>query len=781
MPQNRETDMSHTIEETAAHTCTCGCKEALALSQFDSGAPAISTLPSATQSTQATAIADEDDCDDEGACSCCASCAVEADGEGEARRNITPLLIACAVATFLGVILHVINPSAPAATSSAATLTAQILPLLSPLCALVATVLGLIIIAPGIKAAVLKRSVDINILMLIAVLGAWVLGESVEAAAVLLFFSVGEWLEEFATDRNRSSIEKLMDLTPQTVRVWQNGQVLEVPCEQVALASTVILRPGDRVPLDGMVAQGSATVDESPITGESMPVLKQPGDTIYAGSLDLDGKLEFTTTSTIEDSTLARIVALVKETQKKRTPYERFINRFARYYTPLVVTIAALVALVPTAITLLTPLDLGGLATWGYRALALLVIACPCALVIATPVSVVSGLTQSARMGVLVKGGAYLELASKVRAIAFDKTGTLTYGKPEVTDVVVLPSVQDPSGVDPHTRESILLLSAALEQDSTHPLARAVVTAATGGQVAGAETATAAATGEQVAATGGQPVTAPGATDAVAGATATADQLIIPRAQSVTELAGQGISGQVEGRAVSVGSPAFAAGLTSIDEVTLARIANMEKTATTVLVVLCDMLPIGLIAIKDRVRPESPALLRQLKEAGGMQAVMLTGDNPATARAIAEQVGITQVHAGLLPHEKTERLESLRREYGIIAMVGDGINDAPALSFADIGIAMGAASSDVAVQTADVALMANSIDVLPRFFALSRKVVGTIRTNITFALAVKALVMVLAIVGIAHMWMAIFADVGVLIIVLLYSMRLGLPGRPQKA
>ena len=656
-------------------------------------------------------------------CACCASCSA-VDADDEKRRNTAPFLIIGAAATIMAAILHFIDLSGP------------ILSFIPMVFAAIASVFGLIIIAPAVKSAVVGRSIDINILMVIAVIGAWLLGDYVEAAAVLFFFSLGNWLEDFAIDRNRSSIEKLMDLTPQTVRIRQNGKSVELAPEDVGLGSTVVIRPGDRIALDGRVTEGHATVDESPITGESTPVLKQPGDSLYAGSLSVDGKLEFVTTSTIKDSTLARIVELVKESQKKRTPYERFINRFARFYTPLVILIAAIVAIVPTLVSLLSPYDLGGIATWGYRALALLVIACPCALVIATPVSVVSGLTQSARMGVLVKGGAFLELSSKVRAIAFDKTGTLTYGRPEVKDVVVLPSAPEALDKKAVSRESILLLTAALEQHSTHPLAHAVVAAIEEGAR-------------------------------------------IPQAVAVSESAGRGITGFVEKRALAVGSPSFATSLATLDESVLAQIAEIEQSAATVLVLLVDLVPVALIAVKDSIRQESPALLRQLRQTHEMHTVMLTGDNPTTASAIASEVGIDKVYAGLLPHEKMDRVEEMKREYGNVAMVGDGINDAPALALADVGIAMGAASSDTAIQVADVALMANSIEVLPQFFRLSQKVVNTIRTNVFFALLVKAAVMVLAILGIAQIWMAIFADVGVLVIVLLYSMRLGLPIRRQ--
>jgi Cd2+/Zn2+-exporting ATPase len=730
-------DHGHHAQHHHHHESACSCCEtplyegatATASVAFSAGAAgaaccaaASSTLTSATVAVDG-GTADDDDDDDGAPCACCAHDSDDdADEDGSRGRRAILLLIACGVPTIVSAVLHIIGASGPILTP------------LATILAIIGSVVGLSIIAPAIGAAVRSRRIDINILMAIAVVGAWLLGDFVEAAAVVLFFCVGEWLEDFAIARNRSSIERLMDLTPRVVRVRRGDEVVELAPEEVALGSAVVIRPGDRIPLDGIVSAGSASVDESPITGESVPVLKQAGDALYAGSLSVDGRLELTTTATVKDSTLARIVALVEESQKKRTPYERFINRFARYYTPLIIVIAVLVALVPTLIGLLTTLDLGGIAVWGYRALTLLVIACPCALVIATPVSVVTGLSRAARMGVLVKGGAFLELSSKVRVVAFDKTGTLTYGRPAVTEVVVLPAAAAVLGSPLANSEGVLACAAALERDSTHPLARAVLAAVSDGDS-------------------------------------------IPRADSVTEMAGRGITGSVNDLALAVGSPAYAQTLTDLAPDVRERIRAIESSAATVLVVLANGTPVGLIGVKDVVREESPTLLRKLKGVHGMHTVMLTGDNATTARAIAREAGIEQVHSELLPHEKMERIEELKRTYGTVAMVGDGINDAPALALADVGVAMGAASSDTAIEVADVALMANNIEVLPAFFRLARRVVSTIHVNIVFALVVKAAVMVLAIAGIAQMWMAIFADVGVLILVLLYSMRLGLAPR----
>ncbi|HBT94893.1 MAG TPA: heavy metal translocating P-type ATPase [Coriobacteriia bacterium] len=659
--------------------------------------------------------------------SCCSSCAESEDcaAEDAKRRRNTILLTVAGVLTAIAIVLHLLTPQSPIGEIGAM------------ISASVASIAGLFMIFPALKSAVLKRSIDIHILMAIAVIGAWVLGEYVEAAAVIFFFCIGERLEDYAVSRNRSSIERLLDLTSQTVHLIQGDRQIDAAVEEVSVGSRILIRPGERIALDGTVSAGGASVDESPVTGESVPVFKQTGDPVYAGSLSVDGKLEITTTATVENSTLARIVELVEESQKKRTPYERFINRFARYYTPLVVVVALLVALVPTLLTALTPLTLGGIEVWGYRALSLLVIACPCALVIATPVSVVAGLTRAARTGILVKGGAFLELGAKVKAVAFDKTGTLTYGRPEVVAVEVLPGAESLTSKQACTLDDVLVLAAALERDSTHPLARAIVEAA--GDVAD-----------------------------------------LPTVEALNESAGQGVSAVISGRAVALGSPAFINVVAASDERMRRRIAELESQANTVLVLSIDAHPVALFSLRDSVREQSPLLIGQLGGMRGIHTVMLTGDNPATAAVIAEKTGVDETYAGLLPGEKMQRIEELKRGYATVAMVGDGINDAPALAAADVGIAMGGAASDTAVQVADVVLMADNIAELPAFFKLSRRVVRTIRTNIIFALTVKIAVMVFAALGIAEMWMAIMADVGVLLLVLLYSLRLNLFA-PRKA
>ncbi|MDR1713160.1 MAG: cation-translocating P-type ATPase [Coriobacteriales bacterium] len=655
------------------------------------------------------------------ACSCCATAGCAADAETEESGRGLPWLIATGIFALSGALLHILGVEGIASYIAIAA-------------SIIGSACGLYIIFPEVIQSIRQRRVDINILMVIAVIGACVLGDFAEAGAVVFFFCIGEELEARSLRRNRESIAQLMDLTPQVVHLRQGTETLDVQPDEVALDALVVVRPGERIALDGIVSVGSASVDESPITGESVPVLKQPGDNLYSGSLSVDGRLEYRVTATVQDSTLARIVRLVEQSQAQRTPYERFINRFARYYTPLVVLLAALVFIIPPLLSLTTSLELGGFATWGYRALSLLVIACPCALVIATPVCVVTGLSRAARSGVLVKGGAFLELAARVRAVAFDKTGTLTYGKPTLEEVLVLPAAvnrwQDAAA------DQVLALAAALEADSTHPLANAVLAAARQRQLA----------------------------------------WVAP--DRLSETAGKGIAAELDGLPAAVGSPGFASEYVQLDQRCLADIAAVEQAAATALVVLFDSAAVGILAVRDVVRPQSQSLTQKLSNEQGIKTVMLTGDNLATATAIASEAGISLVHAGLLPEEKMAYINRLKQQYGVVAMVGDGINDAPALAAADIGIAMGAAGSDTALEVADIALMADNIAELPMLFKLARKVIRTIHTNIAFAIIIKAAVMILAIIGVAQMWMAIFADVGVLLLVLLYSMRLNLPVRP---
>ena len=476
----------------------------------------------------------------------------------------------------------------------------------------------------------------------------------------------------------------------------------------------MVVKPGERVALDGVVVEGRSALDEAPITGEAAPVDKAPGDRVFAGSLNTSGLLEVEVTAAGEDSTLARVVYLVEQAQAQRAPSQQLVDSFTRYYTPIVVAGAALVAVAPPL------LGLGSWHEWAYRSLVVLVASCPCALVISTPVAIVSAITRATRDGVLVKGGVHLETAARVRAVAFDKTGTLTCGRPEVTDVVPLNGVAS---------VEVLRIAAALEAGSTHPVAEAVLRAA--GH----------AFGERVA-------------------------------RDLMDVAGRGVRARVDGVDYAIGSPAFARAEGASDERVERRIVALESEGKTVLVLFGDRTALGLIAVADAVRPEASGVVRRLFEGGIEHVVMLTGDNERTAAAVAPLSGMTEHRARLLPEQKMDAVRDLRATYGTVAMVGDGVNDAPALALADLGIAMGAAGSDTALETADVALMAPDLHALPGFFALGRRTVAVIRANVVFSVVTKAVVLVLAVAGYAPLWLAVFADMGVSLLVTFNGLRL---------
>ena len=558
------------------------------------------------------------------------------------------------------------------------------------------------------------RSLDMNVLMSLAVIGALSLGDFAEGAMVVFLFSIGQFLESRALARTRRSILDLMDLTPARARVRRGGREVEVSPSDAIVGDVLVVKPGERVALDGTVVAGASAIDESPITGESVPVDKSPGDPVYAGSLNTSGLLEVTVTNVAADSTLARIIYLVEEAQAQRAPAQRLVDRFTKYYTPSVMAGAAAIAVLPPL------LGLGGWAEWFYRALVVLVVSCPCALVISTPVAIVSAITRATRDGVLVKGGAFLEAAAKVRAVAFDKTGTLTRGRPEVTDIV-------PLGDADATK--VLSIAAALEAGSTHPVAEAVLRAEGGARHTG-------------------------------------------RTAGLTDFAGKGVRADVEGVACAIGSPAFASEIGALTAEVGERIEALETQGKTVLVLMRADAAIGLIAVADEVRAEAREVVAALRRAGVQHIVMLTGDNERTAAAVAAHAGLTEFRSRLLPQDKVEAVRDMKARFGAVAMVGDGVNDAPALALADVGIAMGAAGSDTALETADVALMAPELHALPGFFDLGRRTVRNITFNVVFSIVTKVTVLVLAVFGIAGLWLAVFADTGVALLVTLNGLRL---------
>jgi Cd2+/Zn2+-exporting ATPase len=514
-------------------------------------------------------------------------------------------------------------------------------------------------------------SLGINFLMSLAILGAIVIEEYVEAASLAFLFSLAELLEEFSVERARRSLRELIKLAPREARVRRNGEELLCPIEEIAVGEVCIVKPGERIALDGQVLSGSSFVNQAPITGESVPVEKRPGDEVFAGTINYDGYLEITVTKRAKDTTLARIIHLVEEAEAQKAPSERFVDRFARYYTPGVVLVALLVATVPT-------IFFGAaFSEWFSRALALLVIACPCALLISTPVSIISAITSAARHGVLIKGGVYLEELGQIQTIVFDKTGTLTTGQLTVTDIIPTDSISP---------TEVLRIAAALERKSQHPIAQAIVRAY-----------------EERAA--GEP---------------------LPDAQEFTSLTGQGVQAKLDGTLYRVGRLQ----LFNADGLALA-----SQAKTVIGVGTPDRL-LGLIALADSIRPQAHQTVQRLKDLG-IEVVMVTGDNEAAARAVAQHVGITHYHAGVFPDQKVHEIEHLRSEYGRVAMVGDGVNDAPALAAASVGIAMGAVGSDAALETAHVALMGDDLSKLPYLIELSRRTRRVIQQNIFFSILTK--------------------------------------------
>ncbi len=605
----------------------------------------------------------------------------------------------------------------------------------------------------GLAGIWINHELDINFLMTLAALGAMVIGAWAEGALVIFLFSLGETLESYTMDRARRAVRSLMQLAPAEATVlrpcmdcvehlgqplsdgdtyeggpcpWCGAHEEKVPVAELVVGDVILVQPGERIPMDGRVITGASAVNEAPITGESIPVEKAPGADVFAGAVNGQGALEVEVTRLSEDNTISRIIHMVEEAQSQKAPSQRWVDVFAHYYTPAVVGLAFLVAAVP-------PLFFGqpflepatGGHGWLYRALALLIIACPCALVISTPVSIVSAISNAARNGVLIKGGAYLEAAGRLKVVAFDKTGTLTCGEPTVTDVI-------PWGE--RSADEVLARAAAVESRSEHPLAQAVVKQA---EQRGIHTSS---------------------------------------AQDFQALSGRGASASLDGALVYVGNlTLFAdAGIPVPDDLR-AQMARLEKEGKTTMA-LATKGPEwdfwGLIAVADTVRPDAREAVAGLKRAGIRRTVMLTGDNQRTAAAIAAQAGIDVARANLLPEEKVSAVEDLLAKYGEVAMVGDGVNDAPALATATVGIAMGGAGTDQALETADIVLMADDLTKLPFAMKLSRRALTIVRQNIAFSLLIKAAFLALAVPGLATLWMAVFADMGASLIVILNSMRL---------
>lgn len=584
-----------------------------------------------------------------------------------------------------------------------------------------AIVMGGRIIFPKAIGALGRRSLDMNVLMSIAVVGAAAIGEWSEAAAVVFLFALSELLESFSVERARRAIRSLMKLAPETAWLKDGDTYRELPVQQVQLGDRIMVKSGARVPLDGKVVGGSSTLNQAPITGESMPVEKKTGDTVFAGTINGEGSLEVLVTKAYSDTTLARIIHLVEEAQSQKAPSQRFVDTFARYYTPAVFAVALLVWMVPTLV-------FGGAwAIWTYRALVLLVIACPCALVISTPVSIVSGLTAMARRGVLIKGGAFLEAVGRLRALAVDKTGTITEGRPRVIQIIPFNSKSE---------MEILRVAAAIDVRSDHPIAQAVVTHS---REKGIE---------------------------------------FPRSENYQARNGRGAEAEIDGHHYFVGNHRFAHELAVCSEALEQKLAEIEAQAQSVVVVGhqphadCPGEVLGVLAVGDAVRSEAAQAIRSLHEVGVCKVVMLSGDNQKTASAIARKVGIEEAYGDLLPEQKIERVRALMQEHQYVGMIGDGVNDAPAMAAASVGIAMGAAGTDTAIEIADMALMQDDLSKVAEAIHLGRRTLRVIQVNIAFALGVKALFLLLALTGHTSLWLAILADTGATLVVIANALRL---------
>ena len=585
-----------------------------------------------------------------------------------------------------------------------------------PQVALVGTYLAAIVVGgvPIFRAAVAglrARHLDMNVLMSAATVGAVGIGEWAEAASVVVLFAAGNALQVYAIDRTRGAVRALVRLAPNEVLVRREASEMVVPADEVGVGETVVVRPGERLAVDGKVVEGSSAVDEAPVTGESVPVEKGPGDGVYSGSLNGQGGLLVRATKRAGDSTLQRIARLVEEAQAKKAPAEQFVDRFSRVYTPVVVAAAVVLAVVP-------PLLGGGFGEWFYRALALLIIACPCALVISTPVTVVSGIGAASRRGILVKSGAALEAAGRLKALAFDKTGTLTEGRPVVSRTVAL------GGRD---EAEVLALAAALERRSEHPLAHAILTAADGFELS--------------------PVS------------------------GFRSVAGRGAEGEVDGKRYLIGSPRLFAERGIYLDGANAALRAVERAGETPVVLGDNGGPLAAFGLADSLRPDAKATIEALRRAGVEELVMLTGDAEAPARRVAEELGVGY-RARLLPEQKIAAVRELVAEHGDAGMVGDGVNDAPALAASSVGFAMGAAGTDVALETAEVALMQDDLPKLAEAVRLSRAAEGIIKQNVVVSIAIKGLFVLLAPFGLVALWLAVLADMGTSIAVTLNGLRL---------
>ncbi len=628
-----------------------------------------------------------------------------------------------------------------------------------------AVVSGGVFVARAALFSLRARQVDMNVLMTLAMVGAAAIGQWSEAALVAFLFSLGTVLQVATLERTRRAISGLMKLAPATASVLRSGgdgaalSETTIDVADLIVGDIVLVRPGERAAADGVVVEGAAAADQAPVTGESVPVAKGLGDQVFAGSIIEGGTLRVRATAAASDTTIAKIVHMVEEAQAQRAPAETIVDRFASRYTPVVVALAAAVAFVP-------PLLGASFDTWFYRGLALLIISCPCALVISTPVSILAALARATRNGVLIKGGAYLEQMARLKAVAFDKTGTLTLGRPQVTDVVPL---------DGASADRVLRVAATLERYSEHPLARAITERAeANGAVTPAPPVAAPVAACSCSTPGCCSSGADGAGDLGSDGHDRAEHGHAdhgPDVERFRAIPGRGVRAELDGRLHFVGRPDLL-GEHAADPALVALVDGLERQGKTAVVVGDEAGALGVIAVSDPLRPGAREAIAELRTLGVAEIAMLTGDNRETAAAIAAQAGVSDVRAGLLPEQKVAVVAELRDRAGAVAMVGDGVNDAPALAAASLGIAMGAAGTDAALETADIALMGDDLSAVPDTIRLARRTTRIIWQNIVFSIVVKSIFLVLAPLGLVSLWLAVFADMGTSLLVTGNGLRL---------
>lgn len=560
-----------------------------------------------------------------------------------------------------------------------------------------------------------RLNFDMSTLMTIAIIGAAIIGEWGEGAMVVILFAISEALERFSMEKARQSIESLMDIAPKEALIKRDNEEMRIHVDDIQIGDIMIVKPGEKLAMDGVVLKGTSSLNQAAITGESVPAVKTAGDEVFAGTLNEEGLLEVKVTKHAEDTTIAKIIHLVEEAQAEKAPSQQFVDKFARYYTPAIIVLALLIAVVP-------PLFGGDWNEWIYQGLAALVVGCPCALVVSTPVAVVTAVGNAARNGVLIKGGIHLEETGALKSIAFDKTGTLTKGVPAVTDIITIKGDE----------RQLLKVTAAIEKGSQHPLASAIMKKAEemGTDFTGLDT------------------------------------------EEFTSITGKGVKAAVNGVLYYAGSPNLFEELHSGMESTIQKqIADLQTQGKTVMILGTASEILLLIAVADEIREHSKTVISKLNDMG-IKTVMLTGDNHRTALEIGKQAGVSEIKADLLPQDKLAVIKELRAGHQSVAMVGDGVNDAPALAAASIGVAMGGAGTDTALETADIALMSDDLSKLPYTIKLSQKALRIIKQNITFSLGIKALALLLVVPGWLTLWIAIFADMGATLLVTLNSLRL---------